>query len=266
MSLDASLKVTTLISIGQHEKSGREQRASQDSRAVELGLKLVGNDVKLLHVGSEQNIALNQYLGMGLPELTLLKTAENSDATAVLLDHLTTTPTDILLTGIRAENGEASGLLPYQLAEKLGWPIVDRIADIQKITDGKAEVLQALPRGQRRLLRVPLPFVASVDNAAATPRQSAFGAARRATITEQTVDAPVDETRLDWQQSPAKAKPKRLNVVKAKNAADRFKAATAKPAGQGGQVINSGTDREKADAIMQMLLSENLVRSSTPEL
>ena len=259
MSLDASLNVMALVSIGQHEKSGREQRASQDARAVELGLRLVGTDVKLLHVGSEQNIALNQYLGMGLPELTLLKTADNSDATAVLLDHLKTTPTDILLTGIRAENGEASGLLPYQLAEKLGWPIVDRIADIQKIADGKAEVLQALPRGQRRLLRVPLPFVASVDNAATTPRQSAFGAARRATITEQAIDAPIDESRQDWQQSPAKAKPKRLNVVKATNAADRFKAATAKPQGQGGQVIKDGTDREKAEVVIRLLRSENIL-------
>lgn len=259
MSLDAALNVTTLVSIGQHEKSGREQRASQDARAVELGLKLVGTEVQLLHVGSEQNIALKQYLGMGLPKLTLLKTTENSDATAAVLDHLKTTPTDILLTGIRAENGEASGLLPYQLAAQLGWPIVDRIADIQKIDNGKAEVLQALPRGQRRLLRVPLPFVATVDNAATTPRQSAFGAARRASIDEQAITAPIDETRQDWQQTPAKAKPKRLNVVKAKNAVDRFKAATAKPAGQGGQVINSGTDREKAKAILDMLRAEKMV-------
>lgn len=259
MSLDASLNITALVSIGQHEKSGREQRASQDARAVELGLKLVGTAVKLLHVGAGKNAALKQYLGMGLPELTLLKTAEKSDATTVLLDHIKTSPTDILLTGIRAENGEASGLLPYQLAEKLGWPIIDRIADIQKIQAGKAEVLQALPRGQRRLLRVPLPFVASVDNTAATPRQSAFGAARRATITEQEVEAPIDATRQDWQQSPAKAKPKRLNVVKATNAADRFKAATAKPQGQGGQVIKDGTDREKAEAVIELLRSENLL-------
>lgn len=260
MSLDAKLTVTTLISIGQHEKSGRAQRAAQDARAVELGLKLVGANVKLVHVGSTRDSALNQYLGMGLPELTLLETSASSDVTAALFDYLKQNSTDLLLTGIRAENGEASGLLPYQLAAQLGWPIVDRIADIQKIEDGKAEVLQALPRGQRRLLRVPLPFVATVDNAAPAPRQSAYGAARRGVISEQPINAPVDETRHDWQQSPAKNKPKRLNVVTATNAADRFKAATAKPASQGGQVINSGTDREKADAIVQMLLSENLIK------
>lgn len=259
MSPDQNLRVTTLVSIGQHEKSGREQRAAQDSRALEMGLKLAGTDVQVLHVGPSNDATLKQYLGMGLPQLTQLKAYPESDATSILLDYLAQNPSDIVLTGIRAETGEASGLLPYQLAEKLGWPLVDRIAEVQSIANGKADILQALPRGQRRLIRVTLPFVATVDMAAPPPRQSAYGAARRASIDEQAITAAVDETRQDWQQTPAKAKPKRLNVVKAKNAADRFKAATAKPAGQGGQVINSGTDREKAEAILDLLKAEKLV-------
>ncbi|WP_108126351.1 electron transfer flavoprotein subunit beta [Saccharospirillum mangrovi] len=258
MSPDQNLRITTLVSIGQHEKSGREQRAAQDARALEMGLKLAGTDVQVLHVGPSGEPALKQYLGMGLPQLTQLKANPESDVTTILADYLSQHPSDILLTGIRSETGEASGLLPYQLAEKLGWPLVDRIADVQSITNGKAEILQALPRGQRRLIRVTLPFVATVDMAAPAPRQSAFGAARRATIDEQAITAPIDETRQDWQQTPAKAKPKRLNVVKAKNAADRFKAATAKPAGQGGQVIKDGTDREKAEIILELLKSEEL--------
>lgn len=260
MSLDKNLNVRALVSIGQHEKSGRAQRASQDARAVELGLKLVGKDVELVHVGEGNEAALRQYLGMGLPDLTLLKADDSVDAATVLLDYFQTKPADILLAGIQAENNEASGLLPYWLAEKLGWPIVDRIADIQTIDNGHADILQALPRGQRRLLRVPLPFIATVDNAAPAPRQYAYGAARRATLSETPVLATIDADRQSWLQSPAKPRPKRLNVVKATSAADRFKAATAKPQGQGGQVIKDGTDREKAERILAFLTNEGVVR------
>jgi hypothetical protein len=41
-----------------------------------------------------------------------------------------------------------------------------------------AHVMQALPRGQRRRLKVRLPFLATVDNAAPKSRQSAYGPAQ----------------------------------------------------------------------------------------
>lgn len=260
MSPNPGLRVATLVSVGQHPKSGRARRASQDARAVELGLRMAGASIRLVHVGAGDESGLRQYLGMGLPDITLLKADEQADAVPVLTEHLRAQPVDIVLTGIHAEQGEASGLVPYLVAEQLGWPIVSHIADIQSIEDGKAEVLQALPRGQRRLLRVPLPFIASVDNAAPEARQYAFGPAQRGKMAEQACDAPLDEARLGWRETPAKPRPKRLNVTKAKSAADRFKAATAKPQGQGGKVIRDGTDREKAQAILDLLIAEGVVR------
>lgn len=254
------LKVATLVSVGQHPKSGRARRANQDARAVELGLKMAGNSCRLVHVGEGNETGLRQYLGMGLSELSLLKGDDNTDAVPVLVKHFNEHPADIVLTGIHAEQGEASGMVPYLLAEYLGWPVVSRIADIQKIEGGKAEILQALPRGQRRLLRVSLPFVATVDNAAPEARQYAFGAARRGRLAELDSEAVVDEARKNWQETPAKPRPKRLNVVKAKSAADRFKAATAKPQGQGGKVVTEGTNREKAEAIMELLIAEGVVK------
>ncbi|MEJ2669471.1 MAG: electron transfer flavoprotein subunit beta [Gammaproteobacteria bacterium] len=254
------LKVATLVSVGQHPKSGRARRANQDARAVELGLKMVGVSCRLIHVGEGNETGLRHYLGMGLPELSLLKGDDSTDAVSVLIKHFKENPTDIVLTGIHAEQGEASGMVPYLLAEHLGWPVVSRIADIQKIEGGKAEILQALPRGQRRLLRVSLPFIATVDNAAPEARQYAFGAARRGRFAEVDVETDVDEARKSWQETPAKPRPKRLNVVKAKSAADRFKAATAKPQGQGGKVIKEGSDREKAEAIMELLIAEGVVK------
>lgn len=254
------LLVTSLISAGQHAKSGRARRASQDARAVELGLKMAGSFSRLVHVGGGDETALRQYLGMGLPEITLLEAEDEADAVPLLTDYLKEQPADIVLAGIHAEQGEASGMVPYLVAEHLGWPIVPRIADIQKVEDGVAEVLQALPRGQRRLLCVPLPFIATVDNAAPEARQYAFGPSRRGLMDSVAVKAPVDEARLEWQENPAKPRPKRLNVVKAKSAADRFKAATAKPQGQGGKVIRDGTDRDKAEAILELLVAEGVVR------
>ncbi|BES71404.1 electron transfer flavoprotein subunit beta [Marinobacter nanhaiticus D15-8W] len=261
---DTNLKVAALVSVGQHPKSGRARRASQDARAVELGLKMSGDNFEAIHVGNCHEEGLRQYLGMGLGRITRLVADEDADAVPVLGDHLQTAPAetmpDILLTGVHAERGEGSGMTPYLLAERLGWPLVPRIADIYKVENGKADVLQALPRGQRRLLRVPLPFVATVDNAAPDARQYAFGPANRGQLVDLTVPAPTDDARLQWQCSPARPRPKRLPIAKATSAADRFKAATAKPQGQGGTIIREGTDSEKAAAIMALLVSEGVVR------
>ncbi len=253
-------RVATLVSVGRHPESGRARRAKQDARAVELGLKMAGTACRLVHVGDTTEPALRHYLGMGLPQLSALQAGPDADAVPALARHLNEHPADIVLTGIRAESGEASGMVPYLLAERLGWPLVSRIADIQTVENGVADVLQALPGGQRRLLRVSLPFVATVDDAASEARQYAFGPGRRGELAISVADTTVDEDRQGWQEMPAKPRPKRLNVVKAKSAADRFKAATAKPQGQGGKVIRDGTDREKAEAIMTLLVAEGVVR------
>lgn len=258
------LKVAALVSVGQHPLSRRERRADQDARAVELALSLSPELPSLIHVGSGRNDSLRAYLGMGLNDLTVLNADPEADAVPVLVNYLRDQALDhqldIVLTGVRAECGEGSGLLPYAVADQLGWPMVPRIVSVVSIADGYAEVWQALPRGQRRALRVPLPFVASVDPAAEPARQSAFGPAQRGSIDSRPCAAEPDQARANWQQHPAKPRPKRLAVAKGGTAAERMKAATAKPQGQGGQVITEGTDREKAEAILARLVAEGVVR------
>jgi len=256
------VKVVSLVSIGQHPKSGRARRAEQDARAVELGLKLCADSLELLHAGDAGEESLRAYLGMGLNAMTVLEQPPEADAVAALSDYLDSQRPDIVLTGVRAESGEASGMTPYLLAEKLGWPVVSRVADITRIENGEAEILQALPRGQRRALTVSLPFVASVDMAAAAPRQSAYGPARRAAIDGVPVTLVLDDERNDWTEAPARKRPKRLKVVKAKTAADRFKAATAKSQGDGGKVIKDKPAREQAQAILDLLIEEGVFRQS----
>ncbi len=253
-------KVISLISVGRHPQSGRSRRADQDGRAVELGLKLAGKQLDVVHAGNAEEPVLRQYAGMGLAEVTILEQEDSVDAVASLSAYLSKANADIVLTGVRAESGESSGMVPYLLAETLGWPIVARVADIVEIKGDEAQVLLALPRGQRRQVSVKLPFIASIDNAAEIARQSAFGPGMRATMAKQAGADSVDVLRADWQEAPAKPRPKRLKVVKAKTAADRFKAATAKPAGGSGKVMKNETAEEKAKAIFDLLIEEKVIR------
>jgi electron transfer flavoprotein beta subunit len=198
---------------------------------------------------------------MGPDQLTVLKTAPDADAVPTLIDHLRSRKPDIVLTGVRAETGEGSGIVPYAVAHGLGWPMVSRIVEIVSIEDGAAMVWQALPRGQRRAIRVPLPFVASVDSAAPPARQSAFGPGQRGRFIEREVSQTPDTAKATWEERPVKHRPKRLALVSSGGtAAERMKAATAKPQGQGGQVLAEESDREKAQAILNCLIAEGVVR------
>ncbi|UTW02073.1 electron transfer flavoprotein subunit beta [Amphritea atlantica] len=255
-----TLKIVSLVSVGKHPQSGRVRRADQDSRAVELGMKLSSDNLVVLHAGDPQEQGLRSYAGMGLKSIQVLEMDPAADAVMPLGEHLQRSGAEIVLTGVRAESGESSGMVPYQLAETLGWPIVPRVADIVSIEGGVAEVLQALPRGQRRSVKVRLPFIASVDSAAQDARQSAFGPASRAVMEVEVVNASTDAVRQSWEEVPARKRPKRLKVVKAKTAAERFKAATAKSQGDGGKVMKNESAAEQAQAILELLKEEGVLR------
>ncbi|TDO99815.1 electron transfer flavoprotein subunit beta [Marinomonas balearica] len=260
--------VISLVSIGRHPQSGRARRSEQDGRALELGLKLSGSHLQVAHAGaydstfsgSAEETVLRQYAGMGLKQMTVLKQSSDADVIPSLSHYLESQSAQVVLLGVRAESGESSGMVPYLLAESLGWPIVSRVADIVSIENGEAEVLLALPRGQRRSVTVTLPFIATVDNAAPEPRQTAYGPGQRAQF--NAVDTPevLDELRINWVEAPAKPRPKRLKVIKAKTAAERFKAATAKAQGGSGKVMKNESAQEKAQAIFDLLIEEKVIR------
>lgn len=254
------LQVVTLVSVGAHPTSGRPRRAEQDARAVELGLRLAGERLQVLHAGDPQQEALRAYLGMGLEQIKILEQPAHSDALPVLAEYLADSSAQLVLTGSQAETGEGSGMLPYLLAERLGWPLVVGLAAVEQVSNGVAQVLQALPRGQRRRLQVRLPFVASVDNAAPIARQSAFGPARRGLLTAEEVELVADPLFVSAQLQPAKSRPKRLKVIKAKTGAERMKAATAKASGGGGQVLKDVSPQAGAEAIFKLLLEEGVLR------
>ena len=255
-----TIPTVALVSIGIHPASGRTRRAEQDARAVELGLQLAGDNLQVLHAGDPHEPALRAYLGMGLNELHVLQQPQGADALPVLRDYLREAGVQLVLAGSQAETGEGSGLLPYLLAEQLGWPLLVGVAQIESIHNGVASVLQALHRGQRRRLSVRLPFLVTVDNAAPKARQSAYGPATRGVVEAVVVQAIADDLSTNGVLQPAKPRPKRLKVIKAKSGAERMKAATAKSAGGSGQVLKGLSAEQSAQAILNVLVEEGVLR------
>ena len=227
---------------------------------MELGLQLAGDKLQVLHAGDIHEPALRAYLGMGLEQLHVLQQPSGADALPALTDYLRDAGAQVVLTGTQAETGEGSGMLPFLLAENLGWPLVVGLAQVESIEGGVALVLQALPRGQRRRLKVRLPFLATVDSAAPKPRQSAYGPAQRGVLQADQVTVVDDELLTASTLQPAKPRPKRLKVIKAKSGADRMKAATAKASGGGGQVLKGLSAEDGAQAILKLLIEEGVVR------
>ncbi len=268
------IEMAVLVSVGRHPITGRARRADQDARGLELALglegRLPGSRIGLLHAGprsDESESALRGYLGMaadagtGLNTLTLLEQPEGSDAIPALADHLSAAMPQLVITGTRAELGEGSGLLPYALAERLGWPLVNGLAAVEKVENGVATLLQALPRGQRRRLQVRLPAIICVDAAAPPARQSAFGPARRGELEATPGAAELDHELAGWQVAPALKRPKRLKIIRAASARDRFKAAAAKAEGGSGQVLEGVSSEQGAEAIFTLLHEEGVLRS-----
>lgn len=255
-------EVTALISVGRHPVSGRQRRAPLDARAVELGLALAGPELRVVHAGNPEAPALRDYLGMGLSQIDVLNLPGEADPLPALADYLARHKPDIVLAGLAAEGGEDSGLLPYLLAEALGWPVVGDVVDISP-AGGRAGVLQSLPRGHRRALEVALPFVAAIGPAAAMLRQSAFGPARRGRIEVLEAAVVIDEARQTWDWQAAKLRPKRLKAAAGKTAAERLAAMTSVTSG--GQVLASLTPEQAAEQIYAFLVEEGLASRDEPQ-
>jgi electron transfer flavoprotein beta subunit len=255
------LDVAVLLSIGRHPASGRSRRADLDSRALELALRL-GPAVRLhaIHAGDPAEPALGDYLGMGLPTLTVLKQPRDADVLPALANHLAALKPGLILAGSNAEIGEGSGMLPYLLARELKAALLPAIAEAALSGEAVA-ALQALPRGRRRRLSAGLPALLTIDRAAPAARQSAFTRARTGKLVVLDVSAVARADSGVW-EVPARPKPKRLKLTTGGSAAERLRAATEMQAGRGQLLLNPPPD-EAARAIFDYLVKEGILSPAT---
>lgn len=204
-----SVSVTVLVSIGCNPVSGRSRRAAADANAVAMAVKIAGKEgVEVVHAGDPAVPALRDYLGMGLPRLTVLPVPESVDPGPALLAYLRRKRPPLILAGERAEAGEASGFLPYWLAGELSVTLLPEIVDLQLETQGWRAILAA-PGGRRRRVHVAGPLVATVGRGAAVAPLAAYGPARRGELIRERADplVPAVESRAI---KPARLRPKRL--------------------------------------------------------
>ncbi len=246
--------VVALVSAGRHPVSGRARRAMLDARAVEIALNLTDIRIELVHAGDPNEPAMSDYLGMGIDEMTMLNVAPGDDIVPPLVAHLVNRPNALVLTGLRAETGETSGMVPYLLAEALGRPIVPGAAGLA-LDAGRVDIAQGLTGGRRRAIRAPHVSVVTVSESAPEPRPVAFAKARRGDIVHASYPTTPYEVAGTWQ--PARVRPRRLKIVGTGSAAERVKAATQMVQGRA-EVLDHPDPETAANAIWDYLIAEGI--------
>jgi electron transfer flavoprotein beta subunit len=244
--------VIVLLSLGRHPVSARARRAERDARALTMalgsGLPVIG-----LYAGLPAE-ALRDYLGMGLQQLVALDVPEGGDpvpALAAFIRAYAPKPR-LVLAGSMAEIGEASGLLPYLVAEQLGLALAPGVAALS-VEQDSLDFVQALPRGGRRRLVSTGPVLATVGLQGPRPRQVARGPAGRGVI--QIVSAPVAEV-------VAQLLPETMTQRLARMRPKRIGPAAAQAASGESRLLVDPTPRDAAREILKFLEAERLLPRS----
>lgn len=269
----SQLSVAVLVSAGLNPVSGAPRAARGDAVALSLVRRLGGKALRVLHAGSPDDPALEDYLALGAGEIEVVAVPEGNDVAAALADAVN--DTNLVVTGSRAEQGAGSGLLPYALAKRLGRPVVANVLEA-RVEGGEAHLVQFLPRGKRRKLAVKLPAVVAVHPMA--PATIAYAHAARMSGRVATFSPPPGGEGLKVGGSPASRK--ETAPVAAKQAVEwkpeaqprqivRLKAEEKKPAHarleaaiasekKGGLVVTDGTPADKARIVLDYLARHGL--------
>jgi electron transfer flavoprotein beta subunit len=253
-------RIAALVSSAQHPSSGAACHCRNDSLAMTIGLNLseaTNAQMQVLHAGKPEKPALADYLALGAKQIDVIET--ETDIVENLAAHLKNT--DLILTGNRAESGDASGLLPYLLAAKLNLPLVANALEIKLAADG-IEILQFLPKGKRRLVSVKLPAVVVIHPLAAVDLHYAFAKKMTGKIVAlraiQPAIQPTKISKIRTQTKIANRKPIKLKAPEHKTGHERLLAAISSE-NKGGTVVNEGNSVEKAQVILNYLREHRLI-------
>ncbi len=255
---DSVKKIAVLVSAGKHPVSGQPRHCRNDSLALQMGLDLTKDltkELTVLHAGEPDNPALQDYLALGAPQIELVPATENMvENLAAQLSN-----TELILTGTRAENGEDSGLLPYLLAAKLNLPIVADALEIM-ISENSLEILQFLPKGQRRRVLMSLPALVAVHPSAAVTLNFIYARQNLGRINTSNFDSTPSSAAAkpsQWRTSPPR-KPIKLVASTTLTGHERLMVAISSKA-KGGAVVNEGNNVEKAQVILAYLREHQLI-------
>lgn len=235
------MKAVVLISAGRHPVSGRSAPAGTELQAIALA-RALGADPVGLHAGPDVD-AVRPALGHGLPRLDHRRITPEDDPLPSLVAALEESRPDLVLAGARGGDGAQTGLLPYRLADALGWPIIADAVEIRWNAEA-VEVVQARPKGARRLYRVRPPLLVTVYPAAPPAAAFAQGGARRGDVSQRAgIAAPDVEATPD--ERPYRPKPKLIGPA---------------TAGGGGRVMVNPLPDEAARAVLEHLRALGVIR------
>jgi electron transfer flavoprotein beta subunit len=266
-------KIAALVSAGRHPVSGEARHCRNDSLAMSIGLTLTKKinaistnasitnqtSLRVMHAGNPDNAALKDYLALGAKHIDVIALTAECNIIDSLANELTNT--DLILTGSRAENGQDSGLVPYLLAEKLGFSLVANVLEV-KLTSEGLEVLQFLPKGKRRSIIVQLPAVVIVHPLAPVELRHAYAQQVMGNVSQQQSlpFKPVtdQDNSLQWQKQSTLRKPIKLKARENKSGHARMLSATVSE-NKGGAVVIDGDSVEKAQVILRYLREHRLI-------
>lgn len=261
-------RIAVLVSAGRHPVSGAPRYSRNDAAALDIGRALAaahGAQLEVLHAGDPGNPALEDYLALGAAHVEVLECdAQRDDVAAALAARLA--GCDLILTGTCAEGAFDSGMLPYQLAHALGYPLVGSAVELT-VTEAspanaaepaRAQVRQFLPKGVRRRVAVRLPAVVAIHPLAAAAPRYAYARLRAGSLTGRQAGAAPSAEAARWRLVPATRRPVRLAAAERRSGHSRMLAATTTES-RGGSVVNEGSSVEKAQAVLDYLREHQLI-------
>jgi len=251
-------RIAVLVSVGRHPVSGVARYSRNDAAALEMGRTLSrqhGAWLDTLHAGDPANPALEDYLALGAERIEVLACDDASDAVAALATRLQ--GYDLVLTGTCAEGAFDSGMLPYQLADVLGYPLVGAAVEAS-LAQGRISVRQFLPKGVRRRVETVLPAVVAVHPLASVTPRYAYARQRAGAIDVTHVKPPVDADAAQWSVTATQRKPVRLAAQEKRSGHARMLSATTTES-RGGSVVIEGTSVEKAQVMLGYLREHQLI-------
>ncbi len=191
-----------------------------DLAAIEEAVDLrtrCGGEVAAISAGEGEAVeALRFCAACGADRLVHLQRADRFDPTGAAMAVAATLQRerfDVVFCG-RISGDCASGHFPAVLASQLDWPLVTAVAALSIQSDGALRLERRLERGNREIVRCPLPAVLACEPRLDSYRYVPVRALRRAmTVPIETVPrAAHDEARCELiALEPAKPRPKRAS-------------------------------------------------------